>query len=425
MSALPALDPGAARRPVPAMLPWADPFFTVGVTGTNGKTSTTFLVAAAMRAAGHGVLRETTIGYALDERALDVRRGLHGYVEALSAAARAGARHAAIEVTSHALSRGWARTWRCDLAVFTNLTRDHLEAHGSWERYLASKAQLFLWLGPGRAAVLNAADPAALLLDRITPPDVRRVWYAAPSRGPRLRPADLVADEVEISAAGTRARLAPSPLADALGGALEVPLVGEVFAENALAAAAAALSAGIAGDAVRAGLGACPPVPGRFEIVARDPIVAIDYAHTPDALARTCDAARRLSGGGRVAVVFGAGGGADRGKREPMGEVVGARADLAVLTSDNPRDEDPAAIAGALAAGCRRAGRAEVVIELDRRRAVERALEGARPGDVVVLAGKGHEEGQAIGGETLPWSERAEALRALGRSEHGTNKDRR
>lgn len=412
------LAPLARPRPrgtaTPAMLPWAEAFTTVCVTGTNGKTSTSCLTAAALRSADLRVLAETTIGYTLDGAPLDVERSLRGYIDSFARAAATGCRHAVIEATSYALSRGFARTWRCDIGVFTNLTHDHLEAHGSFEHYLASKAQLFMHLGEGGVAVLNAADPASLLLDRVTPPDLRRIWYAAPSRGARLRPADLAAREVAVSAAGTRAALEPSPLAEALGGALEIQLVGEVFVENALAAAAAALAAGAGGAEVRAGLSRCAVVPGRFEILCRDPIVAVDYAHTPDALARTCETARRLADGRRLIVVFGAGGGADRDKRGPMGEAVGARADLAIITSDNPRHEPPEQIALALAGGCRRAGRAQIRIEPDRRRAIEQAVGEARPGDVVVIAGKGHEEGQNVGGETIPFSDVREARRVLG-----------
>ena len=236
---------------------------------------------------------------------------------------------------------------------------------------------------------------------------MRRVWYAVPARGRLLRSADLAAREVGLSADGTELTLDPSPMADALGGRLSTRLVGDVFAENALAAAAAALTAGIDGPSVAAGIARCPIVSGRFEVLHRSPIVAVDFAHTPDALARTCDTARRLSSnsGGRVIVVFGAGGRYDPGKREPMGRAVGERADFAVITTDNPRTEDPAEIAQALAAGCRRGGRAYVEIERDRQKAIERGLSRARPGDVVVIAGKGHERGQIIGDVTLPFSD--------------------
>ena len=405
-------------RPVAAAAPWAEPYFTVGVTGTNGKTSTTRMIAAALRAGGEAVLEVTTLGVRLDERELPRGRRFADFLAVLAEAAAAGCRRAAIEATSQALAGGYARAWRIDLGVFTNLSPDHLSTHGTWERYLAAKAQLFLHLGPGRTAVLNAADPHALFLDQAIPADVERRWFAAPGRGERLRPADLEAEAVELSPAGTRIRLRPSPVAAALGGSLETRMIGEVFAENALAAALAGIAAGVAPAQVAAGIAACPVVPGRFEVVAAaagGPLCAVDYAHTPDALARTCAAARALAGPARrVIVVFGAGGGATPEKRGPMGEAVGAAADVAVVTSDNPRDEDPAAIAAALLSGVRRGGRARPEVELDRRRAIERALAQAEAGDVVVIAGKGHEAGQVVRGQTIPFSDAAVARACLG-----------
>lgn len=402
-------------RPTAAPFPWAEEWFTFGVTGTNGKTSTSSLLMSIVRHAGKSVLLETTIGYRLDDEELDVPRTTQGFIAAFKHAHERGARDAVIEVTSQALAQGYAKRWRFDLGVFTNLSRDHLDAHGSWEHYLASKAQLFVHLGPGRTAVLNAADETALLLDQVTPPDVRRLWYSCPSRGPRVRDSDLEAESIELSPDGTRIVLRPSALCEELDGGLSVPLIGHVFAENALAAACAAHGYGIGGAVIRQGLAATPLVPGRFQLVARSPaLVAVDFAHTPDALARTCEAARALARSRRVIVVFGAGGGRDKAKRGPMGRAVGERADLAWVTNDNPRQEEPAAIAKAVAAGCRKGGRAYVRVELDRRRAIEAALAEAAPGDVVVIAGKGHERGQSIGTETLPFSDIDEVQRVLG-----------
>jgi UDP-N-acetylmuramoyl-L-alanyl-D-glutamate--2,6-diaminopimelate ligase len=400
-------------RPTTPPRPWADPFFTVGITGTNGKTSTTFLVGHAMRAAGHCTVVVGTLGYYIDDEVQDEPRTLQGFMNVFERAASRGARHAAVELTSLALARGYARNWRFDLGVFTNLSPDHLQTHGSWEHYLASKAQLLVHLGPGRTAVLNAGDQHSLYLDQAIPPDVERLWTWAPSRGPRLHDADLAAARVEVDPAGTRVTLEPSAWAERLGGELCVRLVGDVFAENALAAAAAAVTAGIPEEAVVRGLATCPPVRGRFEVLSHDPVVVVDYAHTPDALERTCDAARKIARG-RVIVVFGAGGQRMVEKREPMGEAVGARADLAYVTNDNPRDEEPQAIAAAVVRGLERAGRAQVRLELDRRRAIEAAVAEAGPGDVVVVAGKGHETGQEIGDEVRPFSDIEEVLRITG-----------
>jgi UDP-N-acetylmuramoyl-L-alanyl-D-glutamate--2,6-diaminopimelate ligase len=402
------------RRPTPAPFPWAEPLFTIGVTGTNGKSSTTHLIARALAAASHDVLTESTLGYWFNEEELDIPRTSRGYLTALRLAATRGARHAVTEVTSAALARGFARVWRYDLAVFTNLSRDHVQAHGSWEHYLASKAQLFLHLASGRTAVFNACDPAAMLLDRVTPADVARKFFAVDSRGERLTIADLAAKSVTLSAQGTRIELSGSPDAEALGGELTTRFVGFVFAENVLAAALASLAAGVPPEQVRAGIAACPVVRGRFEVVADAPIVAIDYAHTPDALARTCDTARALVPGGRVIVVFGAGGGADQPKREPMGRAVGERAELALVTSDNPRDEDPRVIAETVARGARRGGRAYVQIELDRGVAIERALSSARAQDIVLICGKGHERGQTARGVERPFSDHEQVERWLG-----------
>jgi len=400
-------------RFVPAATPWAESWRTIGVTGTNGKTSTTVLAAAVIQAAGLHVFSSTTLDYCVDGESLHMTRSWPSFLAAAEHCHELGGAHAVVEITSQALARGYAKRWRYDVGVFTNLSPDHFKTHGSWEHYLASKAQLFVHLPAHGAAVLNARDPSAALVDRVTAAEVRRLWFGVASRGPALRGEDLAARSVEVTPAGTRVILEPSPLAEALGGTLELALVGEVFAENALAAACATHAVGIDAAAIRRGLAGCPGVPGRFELFARGgPVVAVDYAHTPDALVRMCATARGLAGRGRVIVVFGAGGDTDAGKREPMGEAVGAAADLAIVTTDNPRHEDPRAIAAMLIAGIERGGRARVRVEADRGRAIALALQEAGRGDVVVIAGKGHEQGQAIGDEIVPFSDR-DHLRAL------------
>lgn len=405
-------------RFVPAAASWAEPWRTIGVTGTNGKTSTTALAAAAILASGRHVFWSSTLGYCVDGVEIGLPRSWGSFLAGAEQCDEIGGRHAVVEITSQALSRGYAKRWRYDIGVFTNLSPDHWKTHGSWEHYLASKAQLFVHLPDHGCAVLNARDSSAGLIDQVIAPGVRRLWYGVASRGPALRGEDLAVASVTVSRRGTRIVLAPSALAEELGGVLEIGLVGEVFAENALAAACAAHHAGIEGAAIRVGMARCGAVAGRFEVLSGEtgPIVAVDYAHTPDALARTCDTARALSRGGRVIVVFGAGGDTDNGKRGPMGEAVGQRADLAVITTDNPRHEDPQDIATALREGVERGGRAQVREVSDRRTAIALALAAARAGDVVIVAGKGHECGQVIGDEVLPFSDRDEVLGLLGRA---------
>ena len=401
-------------RPVAPAEPWADHLFTVGVTGTNGKTSTTLLIAEVLRSSGKEVAVETTIGSSRVAGTF-TPRSESPFFERMKDIADRGISRLAIEVTSEALAAGWAKKWRFDLGVFTNLTQDHLDAHGSFEHYLASKAQLFIHLGPGCHAVLNASDPAAMLIDRVVPPDVRRIWYASPTRGPFLTKPDLAVQELTTTLEGTEIELVSSTLAERLGGKFKTQLIGPVFAENALAAAAVGLTLQTDPLKIRQAIAGLGRVPGRFEIVARAPVVVVDYAHTPDALERTCEAARSLAqslGNSRLIVVFGAGGNRDPSKRGPMGESVGARADVALVTSDNPRREDPSAIAAAIVAGCRKAGRSEVVVELDRRQAIDRAIGMSQPRDVIVICGKGHETGQIIGETTHPFDD-AEVVRTI------------
>lgn len=396
-------------RPTPPAFPWADPFFSFGVTGTNGKTSTVHLIGAALAAAGHLALQISTVEYRLGGKNLGLPHTRNGFFDAFTAAHEAGAEWASVEVTSRALADAYAKRWRFDLGVFTNLSPDHLSTHGTYEAYLAAKAQLFIHLGPGRTAVLNAADEHAMFIDQAVPQDVKRCWFASPTRGPLLREADLEAERIDVDASGTRVALKPSVLADTLGGSLRTRMVGEVFAENAMAAAAAGIEAGLDPAAVSRGIAACPAVAGRFEVLGSDPVAVVDYAHTPDALERTCAQARALARG-RLLVVFGAGGGASPDKRGPMGAAVGAHADRVWVTNDNPRDEDPQQIADALVAGLEGSG-ASVAVVLDRAAAIEAAMDAAGPGDVVVVAGKGHEQGQTARGETLPFCDRAEVRR--------------
>ena len=397
----------------------------MGITGTNGKTTTTAWVAAALRAfarsrGGGPVARATTVGFFLDDEEIVVEKTFAGFVDAMRVCEDRGGTYAAVELTSEALARGFARAWPCQVGVFTNLTHDHLDAHGSAEHYLASKAQLFVALPPGGTAVLNAADDTFELLREVIPEGVKVLSYAVPSRGVVRGAPDLVAESVEVSWAGTRMRVVVEEGSDcasvlrSLPEWLHVRAIGEIYAENALAALLGAVAAGVPAAIAAAALEAAAPPPGRFEVVHARPHVVIDYAHGPDALARTVQTARTLTRGA-LTVVFGAGGARDAQKRAPMGEAARI-ADHVVLTSDNPRDEDPADIARAIEDGLR--GHASVRTELDRRKAITSAIEGASDDDVVLIAGKGHETEQLVGSETRHFSDAdvaREALAALAR----------
>jgi UDP-N-acetylmuramoyl-L-alanyl-D-glutamate--2,6-diaminopimelate ligase len=386
----------------------------VCVTGTNGKTTTTSMIDAIVAATGAPSARVTTLGAFVLGQHLSDGMTRAAFDEAVRAATAAGVEVLAIETTSKALGGGFARRHPPDVAVFTNLSRDHLDTHGTPERYLAAKAQLFLALGPTGVAVLNASDPASALLDEVAAPGVRRLAYAPRAVAPECGrlPVVLAAESVRVDRDGTSIELAASDLARRLGGELRLRVVGSVHADNALAAAVAADALGIEAAAVRAGLESFAGVPGRFEIVARRPLVAVDYAHTPDALARTLRMARGLiaSWTGRVLVVFGCGGDRDRGKRPEMGRIADELADEVFLTTDNPRREDPRAIADAVFGGARPLAR--WVREPDRAAAIARAIEGASATDVVVIAGKGHERTQSVGGVEHPFSD-VEVARAV------------
>ncbi len=388
-------------RIIPAQPPWARELFTLGVTGTNGKTTTTTWLAAALRTAGAPVIKITTLGFFVDDEELPLEKSYDGFLEAMREGLGRGARFAAIELTSEALAQGFARAWPCQIGIFTNLSHDHLDAHGSAEHYLASKAQLFLSLPEGGAAVLNGRDEASSLLRGIIPPGVRVLTYGVASRGGE-EPADLEAGPVKLGWSGTRfGCVGPGGTAE-----LSVRGIGEIYAENAMAALLGAMAAGVDASTAREAIARAEPPPGRFEVVADSPHVIVDFAHSPDALARTVATARTLAsadeGGGRVLAVLGAGGNRDVGKRAPMGQAV-SLADRVVLTTDNPRDEDPAAIARAIAAGLE--GHPGVTLQLDRRAAIAVALAEASPRDIVLVCGRGHEREQLVGQERRAFSD--------------------
>jgi UDP-N-acetylmuramoyl-L-alanyl-D-glutamate--2,6-diaminopimelate ligase len=367
----------------------------VGVTGTNGKSTTVWMLRHLL-SARYTTASIGTLGVRLADGSLlpgsenlttpgpvDLARMLRGLVDA-------GVEAVAMEVSSHALDQGRVSALRFDAGVFTNLTRDHLDYHGTLDAYLTAKLGLIDLLKPGAVAVANADDPA---------------WRDVPARAPRSLTfgrtpgADVAATRVAMSAQGARFRLvAFEGAADA-----RMPLVGDFNVDNALAAAAAALALGLSLEEIVARLATMPQVPGRLEKVTDEPCpVFADYAHTPDALQRALAALRPLAHG-RLIVVFGAGGDRDRGKRPLMAAAAETGADVVVVTSDNPRTEAPDAIVDEIVAGFR--GRDWIRIT-DRREAIGRALSLARPGDVLLLAGKGHETYQVVGTEKRHLDER-------------------
>jgi UDP-N-acetylmuramoyl-L-alanyl-D-glutamate--2,6-diaminopimelate ligase len=388
--------------------------FTVGVTGTNGKTTTTTMIAALLAERSRPVASITTLGSFLDGVSIDVPPGFDGLLATMRAGHEKGGRVAAIEYTSEALARGVAQHWPVDVAVFTNLSHDHLDAHQSLEHYLASKAQLFVNLKERGAAILNGCDENAALIDEVIPNDRRRIAYGLSSRGEPWRKLDLSATDVSFAWSGTDLTVAAS---DVVSKAckLHIRAIGQIYAENALAALGAALASEILLEAALAGLASVAPSPGRFERVAETPNVVIDYAHSPDALARTLATARAL-GRGKVIVVLGAGGNRDRAKR-PMLGAAASSADRVVLTSDNPRDEDPAAIAEEIREGI--AAQVDVVLELDRAHAIEIAIRDAAENDLVVIAGKGHERVQIRNGVARPFSDRDVAIATVQAKKRG------
>jgi UDP-N-acetylmuramoyl-L-alanyl-D-glutamate--2,6-diaminopimelate ligase len=380
----------------------------VGITGTNGKTTTAYLTDAALRAAGHKVGLLGTIQYRIGERLAEAVRTTPESSD-LQALFRqmvdAGCSHAVLEVSSHSLALKRVHGCEFRVAVFTNLTRDHLDFHGDMERYFAAKRLLFdTLLRPDGHAIVNADDDHATELVRVSR---GQVWTYSLSRL-----ADLKAEDMKLSLEGTRL-LAKTP-----AGRLEIatPLLGRFNVQNILAALGAALALGVSKDAALRGLSSLRGVPGRLERVdaGQDFAVIVDYAHTDDALKNLLETARELQPR-RVITVFGCGGDRDRSKRPLMGAVASRLSDVVVVTSDNPRSEPPEAILDDIERGINGSRRSEHHRIEDRRDAIGKALELAGPGDVVVIAGKGHEAYQELRDRTIPFDDRQVVRDLLGR----------
>jgi UDP-N-acetylmuramoyl-L-alanyl-D-glutamate--2,6-diaminopimelate ligase len=383
---------------------------TIGVTGTNGKTTSAYLVRALLEAAGEptGLLGTVTsvIGGAEHPVARTTPEAID--LQATFAAMRAaGDTHCVMEVSSHALALGRADAIHWAAAIFTNLTQDHLDFHPTMDDYFAAKCRLF-FEGRPEVAIVNVDDPYGARLAR----ELREAGADGAARlvtvGIDSPGADLRATEIESSFAGS---------AFCAGGLrLRSPLPGRFNVMNVLGAVAAVRALGVDDATIAAALPEAGRVPGRFEPVeeGQDFAVLVDYAHTPDSLENVLQAARPLAAN-RLLCVFGCGGDRDRGKRPQMGAISARLADHTIVTSDNPRSEDPAAIVAQILAGIAdpdAGGRVEAIV--DRHAAIERAVALAVPGDVVVIAGKGHEQGQEFeGGRKLPFDDVGVAREAL------------
>ena len=383
----------------------------VGITGTNGKTTTAFLVASIFEAANVrcGVLG--TVGYRIGE---EIREATHTTPEAtevqslLREMTDHGCGACAMEVSSHALSLHRVDGMRFAAGVFTNLTRDHLDFHAGMEAYFQAKRRLFEMLPRDAPGVINLDDPRGVALVELVG---RPVTYAI------TRLADIMPGSLSFSLEGlafdVRTPRGTLPIRSTL--------VGRPNVYNILAAVSTATALGLPLDAIERGVTALPGVPGRFEVVssAKDEVtVVVDYAHTDDALRNLLETARPLTRK-RLITVFGCGGDRDRTKRPLMGAVAGRLSDLILITSDNPRSEDPARIIEEIQRGLtpdtRRDSSQRLVTVVDRLEAITTAIELARPGDLVLIAGKGHEKYQVIGTQVLPFDDVAVAREALSR----------
>ena len=379
----------------------------IGVTGTNGKSTTVTLArhvlsgVEPMGAIGtlgavdpRGEAVESEAGNLTTPGPIDLQATLASLVDR-------GARGVAMEVSSHSLDQGRVEGLTFRVAIFTNLTRDHLDYHKTFDDYFRAKARLADCLAANGVEVVNADDSTWQKLRR---GGHRRITFGE-------KGGDVTAHRITVDPGGSRFELV-TPLGSA---PVRLPLLGRFNVGNALGVAAAAWGMGLSVEEVAERLGRAPQVPGRMERIATQPCTVLrDYAHTPDALERALEALRPITPR-RLLVVFGAGGDRDRGKRAPMGEIVSRLADLAIVTSDNPRTEDPERILNEVEEGMRGPVAQPHVREVDRRRAIAHALSVAREGDTLLLAGKGHETYQVVGNEKQPFDERR-IIRELGAS---------
>lgn len=378
----------------------------IGVTGTNGKSTCCYLMRSILRAAGHTPAMLGTIEYDLVSRSVPAPLTTPAPVELTSMlveAHQAGADAAVMECSSHALKQKRTDGLTFDAAVFTNLTRDHLDYHGNFDDYLAAKKRLFDLLPAGGVAVVNADDARSGAIVASTRGRVLRFGFGSEDVSARIASLD--------DGGCTFTMRMPDGEID-----VRLPLVGRHNVANAMAVAAAASGLGIAHGAIRDGLESVNAVPGRLESVSTPGAtfsVLVDYAHTDDALRNALKAVRSFAGERRVTVIFGCGGNRDRTKRPLMARAAQELADRIVVTSDNPRNEEPEAIIEEILAGFVGAARDDVRVLTDRRAAIQAAIAEAAPDDVILIAGKGHETYQEIRGQRFDFDDRVIATAAL------------
>lgn len=380
----------------------------VGITGTNGKTTSSYLIESILKAAGKEVGVIGTVNYRVrgNERpAPTTTPQSYDLQHMLREMIAEGASYVVMEVSSHALDQERVRGCHFDVGVFTNISPEHLDYHTDMDRYLTAKKRLFHEILPESEkepwAILNLDDPLLRDLPAELPP-LRVMTYG-------LDEGMVRAPEREISLGGIRAVLStPAGSMD-----IETPLVGEYNLYNVMAAAAVGVSLDIPPAAITQGIANLSVVPGRMERVGPGkPWVLVDYAHTPEALEKSITEVKRLATG-KVVVVFGCGGDRDKSKRAPMGRIGVERSDLAVITSDNPRTEDPLTIIEQIETGAKEASPRPYLVIPDRREAIKKAVALAGEDDCVLITGKGHETYQIIGEERLPFDDREEARKAL------------
>jgi UDP-N-acetylmuramoyl-L-alanyl-D-glutamate--2,6-diaminopimelate ligase len=395
----------------------AERIANIGITGTNGKSTTAFLIESILRAAGRTTALVGTIEYHIAGKVLPAPHTTPEALELnrlLAEGVEQGVTESVMEVSSHALEQQRVFGIPFDVAVFTNLTRDHLDYHGTMEEYFRAKQVLFEGCGtaPPRAAVINTDDACGRQLLSLS----QKKSSVTFSYG--LTSGDFHAESIEITGHGTRFQMV-TPTGKI---AMWSPMIGQVNVYNVLAASAAALARDCSSEEIARGIFDLARVPGRFERVdcGQPFTVAVDYAHTDDALRNLTALARafvaRAGLKGKVITLFGCGGDRDRAKRPLMGEAAGRGSDFVVLTSDNPRSEDPLAIMNDALVGLQKSG-AKYIMEPDRRKAIALALQQASPGDIVLLAGKGHEKVQVTKEATISFDDvevTRETLRSIG-----------